>query len=210
MKKYNYLTIIGSIITIIAFITPAAISSKDGELFWIWGFKMKKSLKMVNNIPAFNLSIICSVVILICIIISIVILIKYKDVKNRDYGWVWIITGIIIALTTIIWSIAINFLLSTKVETEDEFGYTSIDYIYFWETHYIGFGVIGLIIGGIFIVIAGFIASLSGDTTIAKIPIVKKTEAQPIRSQAKKYCLFCGAQVSPDSKFCNGCGNQIE
>lgn len=210
MKKYNIVAIMGCIINIIAFLTPAAVSSEDGEIYWIWGFKMKKSIKMIKNIPAFNLSIICSVIILFCIILSIVLVIKYRKVKQDDFGWVWIMSGIIIVIITIIWSIAINVLLSTQIETEDEFGFTSTEYIFFWETHYLGFGIIGLIIGGTLIVIAGFIVSFSVDTPIAKPRVVKKSEVQQIKSPSKKYCLFCGAGVGLESKFCNGCGNEIE
>ncbi|GAH00723.1 unnamed protein product, partial [marine sediment metagenome] len=71
-------------------------------------------------------------------------------------------------------------------------------------------GIIGLIIGGILLVIAGFIVSFSVDTPIARPQIVIKREAQPFKSQAKKYCLFCGAEIKLDSTFCNGCGNKIE
>jgi len=210
MKKYNIVAIIGCIINIIAFLTPAAVSSEDGEIYWIWGFKMKKSITMIKNIPAFNLSIILSVVVLLCIIISIVMVIKYRKVKHDEFGWVWVISGTIIVIITIIWSIAINYLLSTQIKTKDEFGFTNTDYIYFWETHFVGFGIIGLIIGGILLVIAGFVVSSSVDTPIVRPQIVIKSEAQQIKRSAKKYCLFCGAEVNLGSNFCNGCGNKIE
>jgi hypothetical protein len=172
MKKYNTISIISFFIIIIAFLTPAAISSETGEIFWIWGFRMKKSIKIVNNIPAFNLSIICSSVILICTILSIVFAIKYRKSK-KDIGSAWIIFGIIIILTTIIWSFVINILLRTEVETQSEWGSTTTKYIYFWETHYVGFGIIGLIIGGILMVTAGIMNLYHSNESKIVEPIIK-------------------------------------
>jgi len=150
VKKYIWIfAFMGGIISLIALLTPAAglnyrSPSFDND-FYLWMFNLFFSHRFEAGIHTTRIefdthlislipSIICSLLITISSIITIITANKYrKGVLNTKISW--LISAIVIIIATIIWMIMME--ISRKVLYGHEF----------WGILYPSFGVIGPFIG---------------------------------------------------------------
>ena len=145
---------------------PASIPQRNTEIIWIWGLTLHDTVSFLGNIFALIISIICTIVIVICAhrIISTALKNRKRDKRVEFVERIWLITGFIIIVVMIIWIFSIHYLITYKViatEKEGSLRTTTITTYRFWAYNAIGFGVIGVILGGCLSIIGACIKGLN-------------------------------------------------
>ena len=145
---------------------PASIPQRNTEIIWIWGLTLHDTVSFLGNIFALIISIICTIVIVICAhrIISTALKNRKRDKRVEFVERIWLITGFIIIVVMIIWIFSIHYLITYKViatEKEGSLRTTTITTYRFWAYNTIGFGVIGVILGGCLSIIGACIKGLN-------------------------------------------------
>ncbi|MFX1338037.1 MAG: hypothetical protein ACFFDK_05470 [Promethearchaeota archaeon] len=123
------------------------------------------SFSLMDNIIALIISIICTVIISIC---AIRIIITAINARHPDKGMefverIWLIMGFVIIVVIVFWAFSILYLLTysiTTVEKDESLRTTTTTTYRFWEYNVIGFGVIGIALGGCFSIIGACIKGL--------------------------------------------------
>ena len=132
---------------------PASIPQRNTEMIWIWGLTLHDTVSFLGNIFALIISIVCTFVISICAIkiVSTAIKSRNRDKSVEFVERLWLITGFIIIVVMIIWIFSIHYLITytvTATEKEGSLRTTTTTTYRFWAYNTIGFGVIGVILGG--------------------------------------------------------------
>jgi hypothetical protein len=145
---------------------PASIPQRNTEIIWIWGLTLHDTVSFLGNIFALIISIICTIVIVICAhrIISTALKNRKRDKRVEFVERIWLITGFIIIVVMIIWIFSIHYLITYTViatEKEGSLRTTTITTYRFWAYNTIGFGVIGVILGGCLSIIGACIKGLN-------------------------------------------------
>ena len=145
---------------------PASIPQRNTEIIWIWGLTLHDTVSFLGNIFALIISIICTIVIVICAhrIISTALKNRKRDKRVEFVERIWLITGFIIIVVMIIWIFSIHYLITYTVTTTEKEGSlrtTTITTYRFWAYNAIGFGVIGVILGGCLSIIGACIKGLN-------------------------------------------------
>jgi heme/copper-type cytochrome/quinol oxidase subunit 2 len=145
---------------------PASIPQRNTEFIWIWGLTLHDTVSFLGNIFALIISIICTIVIVICAhrIISTALKNRKRDKRVEFVERIWLITGFIIIVVMIIWIFSIHYLITYTVsatEKEGSLRTTTITTYRFWAYNTIGFGVIGVILGGCLSIIGACIKGLN-------------------------------------------------
>jgi hypothetical protein len=216
VKDYDWaFPLVGGIIALIAFITPAGYYSDfSGSInIWMWGlFSIYAygygSITMFTQDPG---ELLISVSGSILVLISIIVIIS-KANKTRNYGdkSKWLGASISLIIGTIFWIVGmeINGQISAGVSI--------------WSVINPGFGVIGMFMGAILAIIGHAINKISPrqpkDIIVPKkTPFISSTVRKPIELSAEsdvpsfQYCPKCGDKfLRPDQKFCGNCGFEIK
>lgn len=182
IKEYLWLIpLVGAIIIVIGFFTPAAVMNFFGIKgnFWMWGYYTISGwgvnqsgffdldlLGTGNNIgmQMMAVSIISVILIIIGMIGSLVAIYLVKINKFPNNEIIGILMGAMALVGAIIWAAGMNI----EIVPSSQFW----DATYFWDISEMGFGVIGPIIGGIIVIIGNLIimykdkifVELKGDT----------------------------------------------
>ena len=144
---------------------PASIPHRNTEIIWIWGLALHNSISFLNNIVALIISIICTIIISIC---AIRIILTALNVRSPDKGIefverIWFIMGFVIIVVIVFWAFSIHYLITYSITTTEKEGSlrtTTTTTYRFWAYNSIGFGVIGIIIGGCLSIIGACIKGL--------------------------------------------------
>lgn len=216
IKDYDYaFPLVGGIIALIAFLTPAgSYSDFSGSMdVWMWGlFSIYAygygSLTTFTQDPGeLLISVSCSILVLISIIIII-----SKANKTRKYGdeSKWLGASILLIISTIAW------IAGMEINGRIFFS------ISLWSVISPGFGVIGMFLGAILSIIGHGISKMSPrqprDVIVLKkaqfvsSPASKSSEFSVESSPPSlKYCPMCGDKfIRQDQKFCGNCGFEIK
>ena len=228
-KDYIWaLPIIGSVLILISFLTPAFYAEQVGNeiYYWMWGLAHGSNTGYGSDttfifteeptqytIPIFFAGLIPALIILIgsimLIISSNAVRTGRRDIKNAENGWIGM--GIMI-----IFIIGIDITMINMVEYiyEEAYGYVP-PLRDFWDAFDPGFAIIAPFIGA-GLSIAGSIASKTIKPREEPIfvgekkgPITKK----PIGAISHKinFCSECGHQLLySGTKFCSHCGNELK
>ncbi len=145
---------------------PASIPQRNTEIIWIWGLTLHDTVSFLGNIFALIISIICTIVISICAyrIISTAFKNRKRDKRVEFVERIWLITGFIIIVIMMIWIFSIHYLITytvTATEKEGSLRTTTTTTYRFWAYNTIGFGVIGVILGGCLSIIGACIKGLN-------------------------------------------------
>ncbi|MFX1453700.1 MAG: zinc ribbon domain-containing protein [Promethearchaeota archaeon] len=215
-KDYTYLfPKIGSIISLIAFLTPAAYFTSIGSYMysWMWGL-LSTRISGYSSYFGFTLDqteLIISLISSIIVIISMFFLYSAGN-SYKKYGYYksWLSSSIMLIIGTIIWMVALEI-------------YSTTFSISFWTYVNPGFGVIGIFLGGVISIIGHFIAKspearkklYSTKDQKATIPYKQPnyigTYEGKTTSYSPNFCPECGMKIlKPDQKFCTNCGQPIE
>ena len=156
-KNYFWIPpLLGGLISLIALFTPATYKILPGNYYyiWMWGllsYKLYDSTDTLftNNVKLFIPSIICSILVFIFAIIIIISANMnrtgkkgFKDVKNKWYG-----LSVLVIITTATWMIIYEV-----------HSYIAVSYSW-WKDWYPGFGVIGIFLGAIIIIMGIFLGN---------------------------------------------------
>ncbi len=196
-RKLRILPILGGIISLIALLFPAVYM--DITIF-IWRVEMYIYLYgyvviRVNGITTYSgyphggfllISIICVMIIITSSIIFIV-------TKNRK---AWFGMAILQIIAVLIWLSIVVMIFSALVrELERELDIE----IGFWDLFSVGFGIIGVFIGSILVIIGFFVSKPTKE-----IPIIKEMVTI---SLTQIICRTCGS--IENSVFCTNCGVKL-
>lgn len=198
LKKYTWVfPLIGGITSIIGVLTPIATFYNYFNV-WTWGLVVSRlygvSVDFINEALVLNIGIISSIIIALFSLVLIITGYLYKRgyFKNRKISKLWISSGIIIIIVTIIPLVTLDF-----------YTYEGNFPSGIWVICDPGFGAIGPILGGVASVGIGIMVSLSRAGRREK-PI-------PISVIApKNLCPHCGKLISLNATFCSNCGKTIE
>ena len=222
IKDYIWtLPLIGGILALGAFFAPAAYLEEnlDYIYIWIWALlsyqyydswldEFDRGVVFSDNPDILNPSIICSVIIFLCIMVLIGTSFYYrKRMKNSKVNpIVWVGASLCILGSTIGWMVAIEIAMSSASLPS------------FWNIFNPGFGVIGMFIGSILPIIGYGVARVSikqkrepiqpaqEGMIIAKVPAVTTTP----QTGKIQFCSECGSKLSKENqKFCMDCGTAI-
>ncbi|MFW9941693.1 MAG: zinc ribbon domain-containing protein [Candidatus Thorarchaeota archaeon] len=228
-KDYIWvLPIIGGVLILISFFTPAFYANIGGveEYYWMWGLWYgstpieSDTIFMATEEPArymmpiFLSGIIPAVLILIgsIFIIASSMLVKSGriDIRSVENGWIGM--GIMMIVASIIYIIAIDITMLNYLEYKIG---TLLPGFSIWDVYDPGFAIIAPFIGaGLSIV--GSIASKAIKPREAPIfvgerkgPITKTPIGET--SHRIKFCSECGHQLLYEGgKFCSHCGEKIK
>lgn len=231
------LPIIGGVLVLISFFTPAHYINEFGigANYWMWGLYHlsvpgygSESIFMFTDkfgplqytIPIFFSGFIPAILILISSIMLIAssnaVRTGRRDIKNVENGWIGM--GIMMIVASIIYliGIAITWMNLTKYVYEQEYGPYPSWAPGFWDTFSPGFAIIAPFIGAA-LAIFGSIASKKIKTRDVPIftrqkqgGIITKTPIGQI-SRKIKFCSECGNQLLYDgARFCPHCGETIK
>ncbi len=206
--------LIGGIIALIAFLTPAAyLSSYSGSInIWMWGlfsitiYGYGSNTTFTQDPGELLVSILCSLIVLISIIITI-----SKGNQARKFGEEsgWLAPPILTMGGTIGWIVGMEII-------SQSYG------ISLWSMVNPGFGVIGMFLGSI--------VSIIGHGVLVKVPKRPAEVIVPMKEQfmrpsisqpgelatesgipSVKFCPMCGDKlIRLDQKFCSNCGFEIK
>ena len=221
IKEYAWVfSLVGGVLTLIALLTPAASDFYSGYLVsgsfmvWMWGLVSLNfsdyeydiyihEVAFTDNIRILIPCIICSMIILACVIVIIASAINYRKVERG--AEMWLFSAITIIISTIAWIIAI----------EAAYIFESMS---FWLEVNPGFGVIGPFIGAS-LALAGFgVSKISAKEREPiqvpekrYVPRVPRVEAQKTQvSEKLNFCPKCGYKIEQkEHRFCRNCGFAI-
>lgn len=220
-KDYIWMApLIGGILSLIAFFTPAAGVQAGFEYFrvWMWGlisFQIydpfwdvyERQTLFTPNPDIYIPSLICSISIFICALVLIITSASYpKRMKyNKENPTIWLGFSLPILGFTIAWIVIMEFVGSSSSGPS------------FWSFMIPGFGVIGLFIGVILSLIGYGIARmhLKRKKEITKastkdIPSSISEEKVPVQITLQ-FCPNCGNKILAEyQKFCINCGFKFE
>ena len=154
------IALIGSIITFIAFLTPAGVPTGDTDYVWMIGLSGREEIAFLTNHPlSLILSLFCSVIILSCNLLDIVLTILMRNKPEKNPHIAWFVTAFIMVIFTIVWVVLIHFFLPLHItrrgtiseEHRIYFSYT--EYVPFWDYNVFGFGIYGILIGSVILII---------------------------------------------------------
>lgn len=238
-KDYIWaLPIIGGVLILISFFTPAFYSNqiiysiRIEEYYWMWGlfyvsitgYDSKTDFIATQEpsqytMPIFFSGLIPAVLILIGSIMLIAssnaVRTGRRDIKNVENGWIGM--GFMMIVASIIYIIAIDITMINYVEYqfEQEFGYVPLDIPDLWDVYDPGFAIIAPFIGAV-LSIAGSIVSKTikpreGPIFVGeKKGIITKKPIGEISHQIN-FCSECGHQLLySGTKFCSHCGNELK
>ncbi|MFX1378283.1 MAG: hypothetical protein ACFFA4_04245 [Promethearchaeota archaeon] len=212
IKDYPWVfPLIGGIIALIAFISPAGYySDYYGYMdFWMWGL-ISLNLYGYGSVTAFTedpgeiiISAICSLLVLISIILII-----SKAYKTRKYSYVstWLAPSILMMIGTIGWIVGME--LNGRIFYD----------VSLWSVISPGFGVIGMFLGGILSIVGHVISKTSPKQPREVIVPMKEQFMRPTADQSNdlavelgtrtvKFCPMCGDKlIKINQKFCSSCG----
>jgi len=149
----------------ISLFIPASFPQRDTEIIWIWGLTLHKSISLMDNIPALIISIICTIIISLCAIRIILTSLKIRK-PERGIEFVeriWFVMGFVIIVVIVFWAFSIHYLITysiTTVEKDESLRSTTTTTYRFWAYNSIGFGVIGIALGGCLSIIGACIKGL--------------------------------------------------
>lgn len=228
------LPIIGGVLILISFFTPAFYADVMGieEYYWMWGLFYisitgygSDTLFIATEepsqymMPIFFSGLIPAVIILIGSIMLIAssnaVRTGRRDIKNVENGWIGM--GFMMIVASIIYIIAIDITMMNFVEYQFEqaYGYVPAGMPDLWDVYDPGFAVIAPFIGA-GLSIAGSIASKTIKPRKEPIFIGEKkglTTKKPIGEifHQINFCSECGHQLLyGGSKFCSHCGNELK
>ena len=223
------LPIIGGVLILISFFTPAFYANLAGieEYYWMWGLWYGSATGYGSDtlfiateepsqymMPIFLSGIIPAVLILIGSIMLIAssnaVRTGRRDIKNVGNGWIGM--GIMIIVASIIYIIGIDITMMNYIEYAIGPIPPGFD---IWDVYDPGFAIIAPFIGA-GLSIAGSIASKTIKPREEPIfireqkgPIIKK----PIGEISHKinFCSECGHQLLHEGhRFCSHCGNELK
>lgn len=197
LKKYTWVfPFIGGIIPVIGILTPVA-SFYNYFNVWMWGLVVSRlygiSVEFISEMLILNIGIIASIIIILISLMLIITGYLYKRdyFDNRKISKLWISSGIIILVATIIPLVALDF-----------YTYEGNFPSGIWVICDPGFGAIGPILGSVLTVGIGITVSLS--------KAGRRQKPFPISVVApKNLCPHCGKSVSLNATFCSKCGKTI-
>ncbi|UCC19316.1 MAG: zinc ribbon domain-containing protein [Promethearchaeota archaeon] len=207
----------GGFLAIIALLTPSAYYSDYYQTFnfWMWGlvsyqiydyYYGSQNIVMFTDVPqTLSLCIICSILIIICIIgiLSSGSSYRRKMRSNISDKAKWLAPSILLIIGAIIWMVGMEIIsLTTPYPTS------------FWSTINPGFGVIGMFLGGAVSIIGYGISRMKPQETREIILPMKKefikTGEVAISADLTKsfrFCPNCGHQIyKQEQRFCTNCG----
>lgn len=223
IKDYIWtVPLIGGIIALGAFFAPAAYVEEYNDYLYLWMWALlsyqfydpywgtDKGVVFTDNPDILIPSIVCSVIIFLCILALIGSSLLYrKRMRNGKVNpIVWLGASICILGFTIAWIIIIEVVMSSGLPS-------------FWSYMNPGFGVIGMFIGSILSIIGYGVAKISMKQKREPIQlpsegmpiIVKQESTTPTTSipiGKTKFCPECGTKLSKENqKFCMDCGTEI-
>ncbi|MFX0030167.1 MAG: zinc-ribbon domain-containing protein [Candidatus Hermodarchaeota archaeon] len=229
------LPIIGGILTLISFFTPAHYVSEFGidAYYWMWGIYHlsfsgygSETIFMVSEdpsqytIPIFFSGLVPAILIFISSLMLIIsansVRTGKRDIKNVENGWIGMGFMLILASIIYIISIDITWMNLAKYTYEQEVGPIPPNFPEFWDNFDPGFAIIAPFIGA-GLSILGSIASKT--IKPREVPfytrpkqggIITKTPIGQI-SHKINFCPECGHQLLYDgSRFCSYCGNELK
>jgi hypothetical protein len=203
------------------------------EYAWMWGLLYtsvpgygSRTVFIANEQPRnFTMPIFLTGIIpfLIILVGSIALLISANavrtgrsEIKHREN--LWIIMGITMIITTIIYIIGIDITVTNFVEyqLEELYGYVPEGLADFWDSYDAGFATIAPFLGAA-LSIGGSIASKKIQPREIPIYIREKPGGMitktPIGQTSRKinFCPECGHQILYDgSRFCSFCGKELK
>lgn len=230
-KKYIWIIVlIGGIITIISFFTPAFYANllQVEEYFWMWGlhygnitgYGANFSFIPLENpfiymIPIFLAGIFPALLIILSSIMLIVIANGIRNVRsdlkyyeNRIIGY-----GITLISASVIFLISISITMNNFIEYL-LYGFGDGFTLDIWDIYQPGFAIIGPFIGGVLAIIGG-IASKTikpGEKPISIQEMKKYIIKMPGENKMGKfnYCPECGQELfHKEYKFCSNCGFEL-
>ena len=165
-KEYSWIfPFIGGILIFIALLTPASIPLRDTEIIWVWGLSLHGSFSFIDNIIALTISIICTILISICAFRIILTAINARNPAKRNefVERIWFIMGFSIIVVIVFWAFSIHYLITysiTTIEKDESLRTTTTTTYRFWAYNSIGFGVIGIALGGCLSIIGACVKGL--------------------------------------------------
>jgi hypothetical protein len=119
----------------------------------------------MSNISALVISIICTSVIILCALRIILSALKAKSPsKGIEFvERIWLLMGLVILVLIVFWAFSIHYLITysiTTVEKDESLRTTTTTTYRFWAYNTIGFGVIGIALGGCLSIIGACIKGL--------------------------------------------------
>jgi len=226
------LPIIGGVLVLISFFTPAAFANSFGiqEHYWMWGLSYQSIPGYMSRLifiplqepsqfmlPVFLIGIIPAILIFICSIKFVAsgnaVRRGRRSIKNLENLWIGL--GIMLILAAIIYMIGIDITITNYLKYQLEQFYGFIPQIpSFWSVYSPGFALIASFIGGALAIISGVVSKMikpreepirNGELKkfITKLPV------ESIEGQVN-YCPECGQELLyKKGKFCVKCGFEI-
>jgi hypothetical protein len=198
LKKHTWVfPFLGGLISIIGLLTPIA-SLYNFFNVWMWGLVVSRlfgiSVEFISDMLIINIGIISSIIIALISLTLIITGYLYKKdhFDNRRISKLWMCSGIIIIIATIMPLVALDF-----------YTYEGNFPSGIWVICDPGFGAIGPILGGALTIGIGIMVSIS--------KAGRKQKLIPVSVLApKSICPYCGKPISLNASFCSKCGKTIK
>lgn len=231
------LPIIGGVLVLISFFTPAHYASEFGvdANYWMWGIYHlsipgypSETIFMATDtfgptrytIPIFFSGFIPALLILISSIMLIVsanaVRTGKRDMRNAENGWIGM--GLMLIISSIIYIIGIDITWTnlSKYVYELQYGPVPPGYPGLWDIFDPGFAIIAPFIGAGLAIIGSIASKKIKPRDVSMYPkpklggIITKTPIGQI-SRKIKFCSECGHQLLYDgARFCPNCGEAIK
>ena len=222
LKDYIWIVpLIGGILTLGAFFAPALYMTESNESIYLWMWALvsiqyesyyggtERDVVFSRNPDILTPSIICSFIIILCILTLIISSFLYrKRMRNSKVNpIVGLGASICIIGFNIAWIVIIEAVMSSYLSN-------------FWSYMNPGFGVIGMFIGPVLSII-GYGGAIIGVKQKREIihPLQERrvvtevhdpTTATTPQISKFKFCSECGTKLSKvNQKFCMECGTRI-
>ncbi len=233
LKNISWLfPLIGGIMLIIAFLTPAALQSWN--LVWIWGVSLKnqRNFEITRDILRIIPSIVCSVLIIVGVIVLLksALKIRKNGLDLEEFKKACLKGGILPIIGIIVWMVMMELSCSLDLNI-NIYPFSSSSCFRFWGIYYHspGFGVIGIFLGAaIPIVSVAILFKVDLEATKEKVKKPKKVKVPIIKKKPKeeevikqpefvkreelgaRFCPSCGTPIAPEHAFCESCGADLE
>ncbi len=233
LKNISWLfPLIGGIMLIMAFLTPAAYRS--WSFVWIWGVSLRnmRVFEMTRDIMRIIPAIVSSILVLVGVIVLVnsALKIRKNGLELEEFKKKWLIGAVLPIIGIIIWMIMMELSCSLNLNI-NRYPFSSSSCFRFWGLNYHGpgFGVIGIFLGAaIPIVGVAILSKVDLEATKEKVKKPKKVKVPKIKKKPKeeevirqpevvkreelgaRFCPTCGTSIAPENTFCGNCGADLE